>query len=344
MHDAGSHGSSSAPSRRAAFPLDEIGETPRVLRMHAIEPDPAPILAWMLTPPDLDPTAVRRQFSRRAAAAAREDFLAREIEARMLERLELVRLTPASVVDVGCGAGEGLLALKRRYPSAKLTGVDSAFAVARRARATLAPPSRGFFARLRNATAEPIARIVVADARALPLKASSADLVWSNLALHWFESPEDAIREWYRIARPGALLDFSFLGVDTFVELRGLGARMMGFHDMHDIGDVLMHAGFSEPVLDTQRLTLTWENAQALLDDVRALGGNAQRSRFRGLLGRRHRDAWLGSLESLRGADGLLRATVEVVFGHAWCPQRKRRSDGLASIEFHRRANHDGAY
>lgn len=261
----------------------------------------------------------------------------------MLERLELVRLAPTRIVDVGCGAGEGLLGLKRRYPSAQLTGVDSAFEVARRARATLAPPTRGFFARLRNAAAEPIARIVVGDARALPLPAASADLVWSNLALHWFESPDDAIREWYRIAGPGALLDFSFLGVDTFVELRDLGAGMMSFHDMHDVGDLLVGAGFSEPVLDTQRLTLTWRDPQALLDDVRAMGGNARRNRFRGLLGRRHRDTWLRALESLRGTDGLLRATIEVVFGHAWCPQRKRRSDGLSPVEFLPRANHDDA-
>lgn len=291
----------------------------------------------MLIPPDIDPSAVRLQFSRRAAQPPRADFLFREIESRMLERLALVRLAPQRVVDVGCGRGEGLLALKRQYPAAWLVGVDSSPGAARHARQALAAPSRGFFARMRRPGAEPIASIVTGDAHALPLANKSVDLVWSNLAFHWFQSPQRAIDEWYRVMRPGALLDFSFFSVDTLAELRALGARTMVFHDMHDIGDVLMSAGFSEPVMDTQRLTLTWQSPEALLADVRSLGGNAQRGRFRGLLGRRHRDEWLRALEALRGDDGLLRTTIEVVFGHAWCPERKRRSDGLASIEIHPR-------
>ncbi|HEY0877606.1 MAG TPA: methyltransferase domain-containing protein [Zeimonas sp.] len=297
----------------------------------------------MLSPPDIDPSAVRLQFARRARQAPRGDFLLREIESRMLERLPLVRLQPERIVDVGCGRGEGLLALKRQYPQARLVGVDAAPAVVRSARRALAPPSRGFFARMLGSDGEPIAALVAGDAHALPLKNASVDLVWSNLALHWFASPQRAIEEWYRVMWPGALLDFSFFGVDTFVELRTLGARTMSFHDMHDIGDALMEAGFSEPVMDTQRLTLSWKTPQALLEDLRSLGGNALRDRFRGLLGRRARDDWLRAIDSLRGSDGLIRCTVEVAFGHAWCPERKRRSDGLASIEFQPRRRDDGA-
>lgn len=288
----------------------------------------------MLSPPDIDPSAVRRQFSRRARQAPRGDFLLREVESRMLERLPLVRLAPKRIVDVGCGRGEGLLALKRQYPEAALVGVDASLGAVRRAREALAAPSRGFFARMLRPDAGPLAGLVAGDAHALPLANSSVDLVWSNLALHWFASPQRAIDEWYRVMRPGALLDFSFLGVDTFVELRALGARTMSFHDMHDIGDALMASGFSEPVMDMQRITLSWKTPQALLDDVHALGGNALRGRFRGLLGRRSRDEWLRAIESLRGDDGLIRSTIEIAFGHAWCPQRKRRSDGLAAIEF----------
>ncbi|HLT25761.1 MAG TPA: methyltransferase domain-containing protein [Zeimonas sp.] len=297
----------------------------------------------MLRPPDLDPLAVRRQFTRRARHGARADFLLREVESRMLERLPLVRLEPQRIVDVGCGFGEGLLALKRHYPKAQLFGVDASLAVVRRAQQALAPPSRGFFGRMLGAHSGPIAALAAGDAHALPLAHASVDLVWSNLAFHWFESPQRAIEEWYRVMRPGALLDFSFFSVDTFAELRALGARTMSFHDMHDVGDALIDAGFAEPVMDTQRLTLSWKTPQALLDDVRALGGNALRGRFRGLLGRRSRDDWLRAIDSMRGADGLIRCTVEVVFGHAWCPQRKRRADGLASIEFHPRRRNGNA-
>src|SRR5690606_11804480 len=211
---------------------------------------PAPILERMLSPPDIDPSAVRRQFARRAKQAPRADFLLREVESRMLERLSLVRLEPRTIVDVGCGRGEGIVALKRQYPQARLVGVDASPGVVQAARQALAPPSRGFFARMRRKEGDPIAALVAGDAHALPLASASVDLVWSNLALHWFRSPQKAIEEWYRVMRPGALLDFSFFGVDTLAELRALGARTMSFHDMHDIGDVLLAAGFSEPVMD----------------------------------------------------------------------------------------------
>ncbi len=131
----------------------------------------------------------------------------------------------------------------------------------------------------------------MADAHALPLADASVDLIWSNLALHWFAAPERAVGEWYRVARPGGLAHFSFFGVDTLAELRALGARMMAFHDLHDIGDLLAAAGFADPVMDSERLTLTWAGPQALLGDLHALGGNALRGRFRGLLGRGHRPA-----------------------------------------------------
>ncbi|MBN9430399.1 MAG: methyltransferase domain-containing protein [Burkholderiales bacterium] len=294
----------------------------------------------MLAPPDLDPLAVRRQFARRAATAERADFLLREIEQRMLGRLDLVKITPASIVDVGCGRGLGLLALKQRYPQARLLGIDSAPAVAQRARQTLAPPGKGFLARLRAAAGTgssrgaDAAQIVAADAQALPLPASFADLVWSNLALHWFADPLQAIAEWQRVIRPQGLLGFSFFGVDTFIELRRAGARLMAFHDMHDIGDALVHAGFADPVLDTERLMLQWLSPEALLSDLQTLGGNALRGRFRGLLGRGQRAEWLAAIEGLRGADGNLRMSVEVVYGHAWCPARKRLPQGLAPLQF----------
>jgi malonyl-CoA O-methyltransferase len=277
---------------------------------------------------------VRRQFSRRARAHGRADFLLAEAEARMLERLDVVRLAPRDILDVGCGAGRGVLALKRRYPEARLLGVDAAAGMARAARAAFAPPARGFFARLRAGAPEPVADVAIADAHALPLAGGSFDLVWSNMALHWFTQPAQAIAEWYRVARPGGLLDFSFLGVDTFAELRAAGARIMPFHDLHDIGDRVVAAGFAEPVMASERLTLSWPDAEALLADLHVLGGNALRGRFRGLLGRGQRTGWLRTLEALRGPDGRFHASVELVFGHAWGPARKRRSDGLSTIEF----------
>jgi malonyl-CoA O-methyltransferase len=286
----------------------------------------------MATAPDLDPKAVRRQFARRAASLHRADFLFRETERRLLERLELVRMQPAAIVDVGCGLGRSLAALAQRYPQAALFGCDQALPVARAARAALAPPQRGLLARLRGRPAQSLAAIFVADGQALPLADSSVDLLWSNLVFHWFADPPRAVEEWHRVIRPGGLLTFTALGVDSFTELRQAGARTMPFPDMHDLGDLLSAAGFAEPVMDMDRITLTYREPEALLADARLLGGNALRGRFRGLLGRGHRREWLAAIERTRGGDGLLRLTLELVFGHAWCPTPKRLPHGLAPI------------
>lgn len=288
----------------------------------------------MATPSELDPTAVRRQFARRASRLHSADFLFRETERRLLERLEIVRLQPASVLDVGCGLGRSLAALAQRYPQAAVCGCDLAWPIAARARRALTPTSRGLLARLRGRPAQPLASVFAADAHALPLRGASFDMIWSNLAFHWFADPPRAVDEWHRVIRPDGLLTFTALGVDSLVELRAAGARFMQFPDLHDIGDLLSGAGFAEPVMDVERIALTYREPEAMLADARALGGNALRGRFRGLLGRGRRRDWLAAIERGRGSDGLLRMSIELVFGHAWCPSKKRLPRGLARVDF----------
>jgi malonyl-CoA O-methyltransferase len=281
---------------------------------------------------ELDPKAVRRQFQRRVDGQPGDDFVAREVERALLQRLEPVRLEPAVVLDAGCGQGAGLLALKKRYPQAQLVGLDFATARLARAQALLTPQGSGFLARWRSRRASPLASLVAADLAALPLASSSVDLIWSNLAFHWFSDPAQVLAQWYRVIRPGGLLTFSCLGVDTLGGLRRLGARFMRFADMHDIGDALVQAGFAEPVMDVDYLAVTWREADAALRDLHALGGNALSARFRGLLTAHHRAQWLAALEALRGADGLIRLELELVFGHAWCGPQKRLPAGLAPV------------
>lgn len=294
----------------------------------------------MASTSDLDPKAVRKQFARRADSLHRADFLLRETERRLLERLEVVRLQPGTILDVGCGLGRSLAALAQRYPQASLLGCDQAWQVAARAQRALTPSARGLLARFRRGPVQPMASIFAADAHALPLAASSADLVWSNLAFHWFVDPPRVVDEWYRVIRPDGLLTFTVLGVDSLAELRAAGARTMAFPDMHDIGDLLVGAGFAEPVMDVERITFTYRSPSALLADVRALGGNALTTRFRGLLGRSRRGEWLQALDCARDAAGMLRLSIELIFGHAWCPPKKRLPDGLARVEFVPRRKH----
>lgn len=127
---------------------------------------------------------------------------------------------------------------------------------------------------------------------------------------------------------------FSMFGVDTLAQLRGLGADLMTFHDMHDIGDALVQAGFADPVMDMHLMTLEFSAPDRLLTDLHALGGNAMATRGRSLSSRAKHKAWLQHLLQMRDSDGKFRVSFEVCFGHAWCPDQKRLPDGLVRVDF----------
>lgn len=295
-------------------------------------------------PSDLDRSSVRRQFDRRADAADPGGFLLREVEHRMFERLELVTLQPTRILDVGCGLGASVRRLRARWPQAEAIGVDLSPRRAARAAAIERPPAAGWAQGLarrlsgRGAGASgPLARYVAGDAHLLPIAADSVDLVWSNLAFHWFDDVPAAIAEWYRVLRPGGLLMFSALGVDALAELRAAGLRMPALPDLHDVGDALAGAGFADPVMDAERLAVTWTDPARLLADLRTLGGDARRGRPRGLATPAARERSLAAVATrLRGADPRAPMAVgfELLYGHAWIGSRKRLPDGWAPLEF----------
>lgn len=300
----------------------------------------------MLKPPDIDPAAVRRQFSRRAARFDGADFLYRDIEQRMLDRLQFVRLSPARIVDVGCGLGHGLDSLAARYPQSQLLGIDGAAAMLthnrfRPAGARLGARLRGLASRLvgQGGTAgSPRGRsqvdLACADAQRLPLAGQSVDLLWSNLVWHWLADPPAAAAEWRRILRPQGLLMFSAFGVDTLRELRGLGAQLPEFPDLHDIGDLLGQSGFADPVMDTERLTIHYSDPHRLLADWHGMGGNAAPGRRRGLATPAQRRRWSDAIATLAGPDGRIHLTVEVVFAHAWRGERRTAGDEYQTISW----------
>lgn len=302
----------------------------------------------MLAPTDLDPTAIRLQFNRRAApraggesGLARAGFILREVERRLLERLDPIRIDPRVVVDLGCGHGSGAIRLARRFAGARVVGVDGSASMAVAAARLHAPRAAqrvaSWLARRVPGARAPRMQpplFVASDAHCLALGAQSVDLIWSNLAWHWFARPAQAIAECHRVLRGGGLLQFSSFGVDTLREIRALGARVARFPDLHDIGDALVAGGFADPVLEAERVTVTWDSAQRMLADLRSLGGNALATRDRGLHARAARDRWLAALGSLAGADGRAALTFEIVYGHAWCPAAKRLPRGYSPVSF----------
>lgn len=218
----------------------------------------------------------------------------------MLERLDYVRLDPARILDAGSGPPRG--ELRRRYPRALTIAVDFSLPMLARG---------GVLARLNPRRAH----AVCARLENLPLAERSVDLVWANMALHWLVEPMAAFREFHRVLSPGGLLMFSTLGPDTLRELRAAAGanRVHAFIDMHDLGDMLLAAGLSAPVMDMEVLTFRYAHADALLADLRQSGqSNARADRTRGLAGR-------GFAERLRRAIGPQpNISYEVVYGHAW--------------------------
>jgi malonyl-CoA O-methyltransferase len=185
--------------------------------------------------------------------------------------------------------------------------------------------------------------LVCADTCRLPLAGGAFDMVWSNLVLHWINDPAVAFAEFHRVLRVGGLLTFTTFGPDTLLELRSAfsgvdrATHVSRFVDMHDLGDALLSAGFAEPVMDMERLTVTYADAGALMRDLKETGErNATAGRLRGLTGRQRWQAMLLGLEGFR-RDGRLRATFEVVYGHAWKPEPRATSDGRAIVRLHRR-------
>jgi malonyl-CoA O-methyltransferase len=300
-------------------------------------------MASSVDPYRLDPRSLRRAFERAAATYDAAAALQREVGQRMAERLALVRLQPATILDAGCGTGDGLSELSMRYPEAFLIGLDIAYGMLEKARQRTAAAigskrsvlGRWFGPRTKTG-AEPA--LVCGDACRLPVAAGSVDLVWSNLTLQWINDPSVAFDEFNRVLRIDGLLMFTTFGPDTLKELRAAFAGIDGathvsrFIDMHDLGDMLLQCGFADPVMDMEKLTLTYDDATTMMRELKAIGAhNATLGRPRGLTGRARWRRVLNALEAFR-RDGRLAVTYEVVYGHAWKPEPRFVADGRAIV------------
>lgn len=281
----------------------------------------------------IDKRRARRAFEQAAPAYDEAAVLQREIASRMLERLDYVRLEPETILDLGAGTGYAFDALQRRYRKARVIALDFALPMLRIAR------RRGSLLRR--------PRCLCADAESLPLAGGSVDLVVSNATLQWCNDLEATFRDLARVLRPGGLLMFTTFGPDTLRELREAWAVADGhshvspFPDMHDVGDALVRAGFADPVMDAERLTVTYGEVRGLMADLKVLGTrNATLQRPRGLTGKARMRVMEQAYEAHR-VEGRLPATYEVVHGHAWAPVQRPTPDGgvavpVSSISKHR--------
>ena len=276
-----------------------------------------------MTPP-LDSRHIRHAFGRAARSYAPHAALQREVEDRLLERLDYFTATPQRVLDVGCGPGRASSLLRKRWKGAQVIALD------------LAMPMLQL---VRTGWRRPLAR-VCADARALPLPDASIDVLYSNLCIQWIDDVPALFDEFRRVLRPGGYAAFSTFGPDTLHELRSAWAsadrtpHVSEFADIARVGDALMAAGFRDPVLDNEHFTLTYADAASLMRELKAIGAtNADTARTRGLTGKAQFRRALDAYERFRRDDGLP-ATYEVISAHAWGPQpgQPRRGRGGGEI------------
>lgn len=294
------------------------------------------------SPPEalaVDVRAARRRFGRAYARGHRDDFLAAEIRTRMAERLALVRYVPKRILDAGSGRGLALPLLRARYPQSEIVALDQV----EQALAEIAPKA-SLGRRLRRLVGRTDAATyaVGGDIAALPFAQSTFGCIWSNLAINWAGDWPATFAEWARVLEPGGMVFFSGYGPDTARELRetlartGERLRAHAFVDMHDIGDMLVAAGFGQPVMDVERLTVTYPSFDALIAELRAAGQtNTLAARSRAPFTRALRQRI--EAQYPRDGAGRLPLTIEVVYGHAWRAEPRHVSDGRAIVRFERK-------
>ena len=286
------------------------------------------ILPAMVPPPversarrPLDAAALARVQARLNRSES-TPWLHSEVGRRMAERLPVIRLQPQQVLDWGAHLGGSRALLEQADPRAVVTAVEPDEA----RRAATAQALQPAWWSPRRWSAAPAQVCAEAD-----VGASSAQLLWSNMGLHGALDPQAVMVRWWRALQTDGFLMFSTLGPGTLEGLRdlfreqGWGVPHAPFVDMHDLGDMLVEAGFADPVMDQEQITLTWPSAAALLAELRQLGGNVDPRRFPGLRTPRWQARLCERLAGHADADGRPRLSFEVVYGHAFRPAPKWR-------------------
>lgn len=266
--------------------------------------------------------AVAAAFDHAAGEYDRHAALEQEVGRRLLERCAFSRREPQDILDLGCGTGAGAEALKRRYRRARVVGLDVSQGMLKQ------------FAR-RSRWLRPLAA-VRGDITALPIAGAAADLVFANLADPWVSDRPAVFEEYRRVLRPGGMLLFSTLGPATLRELREAGGGSLvlpGFADLLEIGDALVAAGFRDPVMDMESITLQYPDLDALVRELEMTGAALLVGRWRD----RAADpaAWRAAWEPLRMA-GKYPVSYEIVYGTAFGPEegqpRRTRDGEVATI------------
>jgi len=265
-----------------------------------------------------DQQRVRKAFDEAVESYDEAAVLQKEVCKRLLEKLDAVRLAPKWVLDAGTGTGEAVKPLQKKYKKAEVVLFDLSEAMLQKA------VKQGALFRKPHQ--------VCGNIESLPFSDQSFDLLFSNLAMQWCNDLGAALTEFKRVLKPGALLQFATFGPDTLKELRAswqkvdAAVHVNNFIDMHDIGDGLLQAGFAEPVMESEIITVNYKEVDTLMQDLRDIGANVTANGHRqGLLTRNMLKQLRKAYEVYRQND-VLPASYEIVYGHAWVAEMKDKT------------------
>jgi malonyl-CoA O-methyltransferase len=253
---------------------------------------------------------IRRRFDRAAAGFDDADFVHAVTRDGLFGRLQPLLLKPETILDLGSATGAMSRLLRKRFKRTHIVSLDLSYAMLEQGR-----KDRPWFSR---------SSFVQGDAHQLPFTDASFDMVIANQVLPWAPNPQPVFDEVSRVLRKGGVFAFATLGPDSLREIErawagiDAGEHVLRFPDMHDIGDGLVRSGLRDPVLDVDRLAVTYENADSLFADLTRAGArNALADRSTGMVGKRKFRAMTDALAA-SGAGGKIMLELELVYGHCW--------------------------
>lgn len=250
---------------------------------------------------------VRQLIERKRKKLPQLEAILHELALRVYSRLEYIKLQPQRIIDCGSGAGYDAKILRQKFPQAQVVQLDCALGLLRQQQL-----GQSLWQRIYRRSPA----LICADAACLPLANATFDLCYANLLLPYLSDIQVFIKEMRRVLTLGGAFCISGLGVDSFKELRALGLSSYRFVDMHDVGDMLVAAGFTNPVVDTEYITLEYADLATLLAEVKLVGcGSANDAK---LIKHLSKAKWQ-EIHALRHMPSKL--TLEIFVAHGWKDQ-----------------------
>ena len=258
---------------------------------------------------------IKNSFSKRAVTYDSQSFIQKEVNNRLIERLDLIKHHKSKILDIGSGTGKLSQDIEEKYPSINVTSMDISFEMLQ-------------VHKKKNHNA----KCVAGNAENLPFKLSSFDTILSSLTLHWCTIDSDLFLNFYNLLKPHGLLLFSVSGPDTFKEFKKCPANILqklrfnDFLDMHHYGDFLLNANFKDPVVDNEQITLEFSSFNQLLKSIRLTGTNITESSNRARITKSEYNTIKSCLYN--DVSNSFELTYDIIFGYALKPAKTLDKSG----------------